>query len=142
MTVKRVLVGWDGSPDSREAFRMGCGLAHGLGAEVVVLEVVHQPFSPESRDEEHRELAQREAELADALGAHGHGPGAQIDLHHAVIAADDTARALCEYTSEHGFDLLVIGRHGVDATFHPHIGKVTEYEVRECACPVLVVAAA
>ncbi len=141
MTVKRVLVGWDGSPDAREAFRMGCSLADGLGAEVVVLEVVHQPFSTEVFDEGRRQLARHATELAEEVEEHGPGLGSRVTLHHVVIAADDTAKALRDYAAEHGFDLLVIGRHGVDAALHPRVGRVTERQVRESTCPVLVVAA-
>lgn len=141
MGVKRVLVGWDGSPDSRQALRVGCELAHRLDGEVVVLEVVHPPFSPESTHEGERELARHRSDLGATLFSNGHHNGATNSLSPAVIAADDTAHALCEYVSKHGFDLLVVGRHGVDAAVHPHIGRVTEFEVRNCACPVLVVSA-
>ena len=56
-----------------------------------------------------------------------------------TIEADDPAAALGQYADQHGFDLLVVGRHGLDRAGTPAAGGVTEYQVRHSRCPVLVV---
>jgi nucleotide-binding universal stress UspA family protein len=47
-------------------------------------------------------------------------------------------RTVCGYATEHGFDLLVVGRHGDGGVLHPRLGRVAEAAVRGCAIPVLL----
>jgi nucleotide-binding universal stress UspA family protein len=137
----RILVGWDGSKDSRQAFRTATRLAIELHAEVVVLAVLKPQSRVEAADEAAEESAHRRREVADEVTAEALRDAAAttVRLRHEVIEADQTALAFDSYVSEHGFDLVVVGRHGLDRAVHPRIGGVSEHQVRHGQCPVLVV---
>jgi nucleotide-binding universal stress UspA family protein len=66
---------------------------------------------------------------------------ATVHLRHEVVEADHPAAALDAYVRQHGFDLVVLGRHGIDRAVHPRVGGVSEHQVRHSRCPVLVVGA-
>ena len=55
-----------------------------------------------------------------------------------IVEHSQVGRAVCDYATEHGFDLLVVGRHGDGGAFHPRLGRVAETAVRGCAIPVLL----
>jgi nucleotide-binding universal stress UspA family protein len=48
---------------------------------------------------------------------------------------------LCDYASEHGFDVLVIGLHGHGGLVSRKIGHIAEAVVRSWSIPVLLVSA-
>ena len=50
----------------------------------------------------------------------------------------DAARAVCEYAQQHGFDLLVLGRHGAGGVLHPRLGHVAAVAARKSSLPVLL----
>jgi nucleotide-binding universal stress UspA family protein len=137
----RILVGWDGSKDSRQAFRTATRLAVELHAEVVVLAVLKRPSRAEAADEAAEDSAHRRSEVVDEMRTEARHEGAAttVRLRHEVIEADQTAPAFDAYAREHGFDLVVVGRHGLDRAVHPRIGGVSEHQVRHGGCPVMVV---
>jgi nucleotide-binding universal stress UspA family protein len=47
-------------------------------------------------------------------------------------------RAVCDYAAEHGFDLLVLGRHGDGGVLHHRLGHVAEAAARAGKLPVLL----
>ena len=58
------------------------------------------------------------------------------------FAADQhIARALCGYAAEHGFDLLVLGRHGDGGALAGKLGHVAQAAVRTGTVPVLLMSA-
>ena len=63
----RILVGWDGSKDSRQAFRTATRLAVELHAEVVVLAVLKRPSRAEAADEAAEDSAHRRSEVVDEM---------------------------------------------------------------------------
>ena len=50
-------------------------------------------------------------------------------------------RAVCAYAAEHGFDLLVLGRHGDGGTLRSRLGRVAETAARDSQVPVLLLGA-
>ena len=62
-----------------------------------------------------------------------------MDLHFAE--SRHVAGSLCDFAAEHGFDLLVIGRHGDGGLTHPKLGRIAESAARSCSIPVLLVSA-
>lgn len=138
-TFRRVLVGWDGSKDAAHALRLAGDLVDDLHGDVVVITVVRPPAHAETAGEREREVeAIRRSALAD-LRSTARAARTATAPSHVVVEARDTADALCRYSFEHGFDLLFVGRHGVDAAVHPRIGGVTERLIRQSSCPVAVV---
>ncbi len=137
----RILAGWDGSRDARQAFRSAVHLAEQVGAEVVVLAAVKRHSHAEIADQAAEEMAARRREAVTEMTAEARHDGvpASVSIRHEVIEADQTAPALEEYVREHGFDLVAVGRHGVDRVAHPRIGGVSEHQVRHSSRPVMVV---
>jgi nucleotide-binding universal stress UspA family protein len=45
---------------------------------------------------------------------------------------------VCDYATEHGFDLLVLGRHGDGGLLHRRLGHVAEAAARAGKLPVLL----
>ena len=133
----RILVGWDGSKDGRRAFRTAAHLAAEIGADLVMKRHSHA----EAADEAAQEMAGRRHEVVAEMTAEAQRdtvPGT-VSVRHDVVEADHPASALDAYVREHGFDLVVLGRHGIDRAVHPRVGGVTEYQVRHSSCPVMVV---
>ncbi|MGD0874464.1 MAG: universal stress protein [Acidimicrobiales bacterium] len=137
----RILVGWDGSRDARQAFRTAVHLAEELGAEVVVLAVLKRRSRAEAADEVAEEMAERRREVVAEMEAQAHHDAVStaVRIRQEVIEADQTTPAFDAYVREHGFDLVVVGRHGVDRAVHPRIGGVSEHQVLRGSCPVMVV---
>ena len=138
---RRVLVAWDGSADSVMALRTAAALVGAGQGHVVALAVLagnHSEVAAASGDLP--AAAQRvrttfetvRASIAAALPV-------RIDLH--TTQARQVAGSLCDYAGEHGFDLLVVGRHGEGSLMHPRLGHVAESAARSCAIPVLLVSA-
>lgn len=140
---RRILVGWDGSKDAEHALRSAVRLACEIEAEVVALSVLGAHPHAEATDEAEAEMVERRQEVANEIEAAVKHAGLRspVRLRAETLAADNPAHALGRYASEHGFDLLVLGRHGLDRAAHPRIGRVTEYQIRHSVCPVLVVGA-
>lgn len=140
--VARILVGWDGSPDAQRALAFAVHLGFSLRAEVTALAVLKRPAHVECPDEAAAVLESRRRETLEQLGsALGEAGGASGTTRQDVIdAANDPATELAKYANQHAFDLLVVGRHGVDRTVHPRLGRVTGHLVASSHCPVLVVA--
>lgn len=63
----------------------------------------------------------------------------RIDLH--TAQSRHTADSICDYAAEHGFDLLVVGRHGDGGLTHPKVGHIAESAARSCKVPVLLISA-
>jgi nucleotide-binding universal stress UspA family protein len=137
---RRVLVAWDGSPDSVTALKTAAALTGRVG-HVVALAVL--------RDHPHLEgkaaLASGESGEADrmredftrVLSSITARSGARIDLH--TIVGQRPGRSLCTYATEYAFDLLVVGRHGDGGVLHPRLGRVAEVAVKASKVPVLLV---
>jgi nucleotide-binding universal stress UspA family protein len=54
------------------------------------------------------------------------------------VESGDAASTVCEYAQQHGFDLLVLGRHGTGGVFHPRLGHVAATAARKASLPVLL----
>lgn len=137
---RRVLVGWDGSPDSVTALVTAAAMIGAGAGHVVALAVLpdhpHLEGAPSATGDSG--AAGRITEnFARARAAITAGSRPRIDLH--TEAGHQVARALCAYATEHGFDLLVLGRHGDGRMLRPRLGRVAEAAVKASEVPVLLV---
>ncbi len=140
---RRVLVAWDGSPDSVAALTAAAALVSGWSGHVVALTVLPEPAHVEGGgsqpDAEPGEADRVRQDFARARAALQATSRARIDLH--TAAGRQVARSLCGYATEHGFDLLVLGRHGDGGLLHPRLGRVAAEAAKTSEVPVLLVGA-
>lgn len=83
-----------------------------------------------------RRQAEQDFERArQAAASHG------VRMSLQIVEDRQVSRAVCGYAVEHGFDLLVLGRHGDGGTLHPRLGSVAAAAARGSSVPVLLVSA-
>jgi nucleotide-binding universal stress UspA family protein len=130
---RRVLVGWDGSANAAEALSIAASVVNSDGGHVVALAVV-----PPALDSVQRAETRRRVE--DGFNrARQEGPAtrdAWVSL--AVVEDRNAGPAVCAYAKDHGFDLLVLGRHG-EGGLRTRLGRVAEAATRDRGIPVLLV---
>lgn len=135
MPFRRILVGWDASPGARAAVRTAVGLA-GEGGQVVAVTVVPDKFQGEYHEESGAAggLPRVERDLATVADELRTQPP---ELR--VVSGRRIAETLGEYAREHGFSLVVVGRHGEGGLLHPARGHVASTLARLDSVSVLVV---
>ncbi|HEY1699934.1 MAG TPA: universal stress protein [Trebonia sp.] len=142
LAFRRVLVGWDCSAGAAAALRAAAAIADQSSGHVIALAVLRPAPHSESREENAADLATRREharktfrQARDELDADSRS---RVSLHFAEAA--DAARAVCEYADSHGFDLLVIGRHGAGGLLHAKLGRVAQAAARNSRLTVLLAA--
>lgn len=148
---RRILVGWDGSPGAAAALRAAAAIADVDGAKtngvrgneaacVTVLAVLKPAPHTEDVDEGTADLEARRAHAQEtfgkALDTLSDAVRPRVTLRFAE--SGDAARTVCEYAHDQGFDLLVLGRHGVGGILHPRLGHVPATAARKSSLPVLL----
>jgi nucleotide-binding universal stress UspA family protein len=138
---RRVLVGWDASPDAAEALCAAAAIVRGDAGHVVALTVVAAAPEAEAADEQQSERAaiRRRAEERFERMRGSVAADVRMSLH--VVEDPQVGKAVCAYAAEHGFDLLVLGRHGDGGALRPRLGRVAEAAARGSAVPVLLLSA-
>jgi nucleotide-binding universal stress UspA family protein len=138
---RRILVGWDCSPGAAAALRAAAALTGGEEARVVALAVLKPAPHTEDAAEGAADFDGRQrfaqetfAKARDLLPSARRG---RVTLQFAE--SGDAARTVCEYVHQHGFDLLVIGRHGTGGVLHPRLGRVASAAVKDSGVTVLLV---
>jgi nucleotide-binding universal stress UspA family protein len=143
----RVLVGWDGSPDAAEALGTGAAIAalaaHATGHVVALSVVSRRPHGEAGDDDAGQPGIRSGAEEIFARLRRDDRPAGSIRMS-AQVVADDESRAgsiICSYAAEHGFDLLVLGRHGQGGRTRARLGRVAETAARSSPVPLLLLSA-
>jgi len=134
---KQILVGFDGSEQSKKATNTAIGLAHSLDAKILVLAVARPPEPATS--------VELEAVLDDAkehfqkafVPLTESARNAEVELR-TDIAVGHPAEQIIHRAEQDKVDLIVLGRRGT-STFHKWIlGSVSEKVLRYAHCPVMV----
>ncbi len=141
---RRVLVGFDGSPDAAEALGVAAAVVARDGGHVVALCVVPQalPAEGDGQDGETAGL-RREAEALFGELARGHRLDSAVRMSVQVVYCDHESpgQVVTAYAEEHGFDILVLGRHGDGARRKSRLGRVADRAAQACSVPVLLLSA-
>ena len=138
-----ILLTTDFSDASEEAVTKAGEMARATGAKLTVLNVHHQaPAAPEAVIPPDKQVtpAELDAEARQKLD----------DLRSTLLQGVESVSlvslenvsaplAICEYATQHGIDLIVIGTHGRTGMSRLLLGSVAEKVVRHASCPVLVV---
>ncbi len=141
---RRVLVGFDGSPDATEAMRAATAVAARDGGHVVALCVVRQPPHADG-DHEGNEASGRLRQHAEAVFEELRRdqpsvPGVRTSVKVVYADRDDPGRVVTDYAAQHGFDMLVLGRHG-DGARRKKLGRVADAAIEASGVPVLLLSA-
>ncbi len=136
---RRLLVGFDGSSESRRALRIARSLAADVGGEVHVLSVVSSRPHAGTSQARLAALDEERMRLFDALSSEQPLDGRDGAPFSHVVYFNNAAEGISAFATEHGFDLVVVGTHGSDQVMHRGVGKTVEMLLRSHPCPVLVV---
>jgi nucleotide-binding universal stress UspA family protein len=128
-----VLVGWDASADAAEALSAAAAIVSGGTGHVVALTVVPDEQLSE-RAAARRRVEERFERVRGSAAA-----GVRMSLQ--IVEDRQVGRAVCAYAAEHGFDLLVLGRHGDGGALRSRLGRVAETAARDSEIPVLLLGA-
>lgn len=143
--IQRIIIGVDGSAESRAAVNFVVGLALGPDVEIHLVAVAESVFVPSSLPAAAREAfrslvaeanERQQESLRDVLlraAARWRGR-ASVHTHTPV---GDPARELLERAG--AADLLVVGSRGLGAVRRLLLGTVSEKALQHAPCPVLIV---
>jgi len=124
-----VLVGFDGSADAAEALWVAGAVADAPGdpGQLVILCVISRALPPQGNGE----------------GSDGVRPGTLVQTRVELVysGGDSPGNVMTLYAQDHGFDILVLGRHGGGGRRKITLGRAADRAVRGCLVPVLLVSA-
>ena len=135
--ITRILVPTDFSRPSERALEYARDLANQFGASLHLLHVVNRPLLAEGLAAEAYVSERFESDMV-------RGTEARLRrLAPEAVSADVVfgypAKAIVEWASRSGADLIVMGSHGRAGVAHLMLGSVAEAVVRTARCPVLTV---
>ena len=139
MAAKHILACIDFSEHSTAALADVGEYARANGSKVTLIHIADpQAFIPPQavvEPDSATDEAAHEAELAALRDTHL----AELEVELAVVEDHAPARAICDYASAHGVDLIVVGSHGRGGMERWLIGSVAERVVRHAGVNVFVV---
>jgi len=130
--IKRILVGLDGSPVGRLAFRAAVDFAILSGASVIGITI--REVSPLARADE----AERPYIVQLKAAAEEHARAAGVTFEH-VTRTGHAAQAIREQARDAGVDLIVLGATGLEHPWSGTIGGTASHVASEAPCSVLLV---
>jgi nucleotide-binding universal stress UspA family protein len=134
---KKILVGFDGSEQSKKAAQTAIGLARCLDAQVLLLAVA-RPSEPATSVELEAMLDDAREHFEQAfIAVKDAAKNSEVELH-TNIAVGHPAEQIIRRGEQDKVDLIVLGRRGT-STFQKWIlGSVSERVLRYAHCPVMV----
>jgi CBS-domain-containing membrane protein len=132
--LKRLLVGLDGSPLGRLAFRAALDLAILSGGAVIGVTVREAPAGTRPEAVDWTDVAQLQAAAAE----HARSAGVPFT---GVRRVGHAAQALSDQARESAADLVVLGATGLEHPWSPTIGGTAGRVAGDAPCPVLLVRA-
>jgi nucleotide-binding universal stress UspA family protein len=136
MEIKKILVPVDGSKPSGRAFDCACAMAKGMGAKLVLLNIVIIPgFRVEVKPEDIEYVTKKGRAIVDDFA--GKAPeGLEIEKKVEIgLPTNDLVRI----AEEEKVDLIVMGNSGKGALSSFVIGSVSHYALQHVNCPVVIV---
>lgn len=141
--VHNVVVGVDGSEQSRHAATISADLARRNGATLHLVTIVRPPEgwwgivgSPPTPSALAKSLSDAEREILDSIVAGVDLTGIEVVQ---VEDVGDPARMLLDYAEQVDADVLVVGRRGAGLIERIMLGSVANHVVHDAECPVMLV---
>lgn len=136
---RTVMLATDLLPASESATETALELARTFGARLLAISVI-DPGSlrlPGGRFSARIDQVRAERErYAQELVARGRTQGVSVDF---LVWEGDPGESIVDAAQSEGADMIVVGSHGRGTVGRFLIGSVSDYVVRQAACPVLVV---
>ncbi len=140
---KIIVVGVDGSTQSRHAAAVAAAMAASMSAALHIVTIVRPPEgwwgvvgSPPTATALGNTLSEARTEILDSIIS-------EIDLdgvdYETVEDIGDPGRMLVDYATSAGADVLIIGKRGAGPIERLLLGSVANHVVHDAQCPVLVV---
>jgi nucleotide-binding universal stress UspA family protein len=132
---RKIIVGYDGSDQARDALALGRILAKATGASLLLVHVFRRDVPLTPGWEVHAEAIRRQAEelLADAAATTN---GVQVETH--AVGSSSAARGLQELTEAKDADLIVLGSSHRGPVGRVLLGSVADRLFHGAPCAVAV----
>jgi nucleotide-binding universal stress UspA family protein len=139
--MKRILVGVDGSKESREAAQFAAGIARATGSLLIVASVVPPIAAVEGAPELLVRSDEFRAQELDAAEAVAKDVAASVSgaLVETLVTAGSPATTLADIAASADVELVVVGHRGRNALARALLGSVADRLVQISPKPVLVV---
>jgi nucleotide-binding universal stress UspA family protein len=139
--MKKILVGIDGSKESRQAAKLGADLSQATGSNLVLASAVYligglgAPELEARMEEWEKEEKNRSLTMVKEIAAEVARPGLSIEP---VIVTGPPAEALADLAHAPDVYLVVVGHRGRGATKRLLLGSVADRLVQICPKPIVV----
>jgi len=135
---RKLLVGYDGSPQSEKAVDVAFSLAESLDATVLIFAVARPP-EPATSVELQAVLDNAKEHFEEGFKkilekARSHDLNVKTDM-----AVGHQAEQIIHRAEDDGIDLIILGRRGRSMISRMMLGSVSERALRYAHCPVMVV---
>lgn len=136
---KRILIATDGSDNAMRAARTGMEIAACMRAEVTLIYAAYVPtmyrddLRPEIADalrEDGRRILEAAARLLEDT---------DVIVKKEILFDEKAEDGILRLTQERGYDLVIVGSRGLDATGRKALGSTSMRVIEAATCPVLVV---
>lgn len=139
--LKKILVPIDGSAKANAAVEYAIGLARLAGAEITLCHVIPSfPYGDQLggayQQVIHNELQAKGEELVNKILDIFSPSGVGLST---KIVWGNPALQICAECKEGQYDLIIMGRRGLDENMDYIMGSVSNRVVRHASCPVLIV---
>jgi nucleotide-binding universal stress UspA family protein len=140
---RMIVVGVDGSSQSRHAAALGATLARAAGAKVHLITVVRPPEgwwgivgSPPTPTALSKTLTDAQREILDAVVSQVDLEGVEFET---IEEIGDPARVLIDYCESISADMLIVGKRGAGFIERLVLGSVANRLAHDAPCPLLLV---
>lgn len=134
---ERILVGYDGSPESEKAFQLGQSIANTLDSRLEILAVI-QPGEPETNRGINDVFEHAREKYTSALRKLVESANSQAGKVETSVVVGHPADEIVKRAAQSHSDLIVVGVRGTSRFKDLEMGSVSEYVLSHASCPVLV----
>ena len=142
-SARTIVVGVDGSSQSRHAATLAATLARASGAKLHLLTVVRPPEgwwgivgSPPTPTALSKTLTDAQREILDAVVSQVDLDGVDFET---IEDIGDPARVLIDYCESISADMLIVGKRGAGFIERLVLGSVANRLAHDAPCPLLLV---
>ena len=138
--IRRLLLATDLSGASEAATAQALELAHGLGADLLIVSVIDTAFGGPVQSRVLRLDQRRSAReaAARALVLRGRNVGVRVTF---LVWDGEPGPSIVAAAASEQADMVIVGSHGRGVVGRFVLGSVSEHVVRHASCPVVVVRA-